>query len=268
MSKKYVSKVVNNDDEDDFIDELIQESGYVEIPALASPDLLSTPPVLKTKPIPSIPAFKKKYEEIVAKKSNVQQSHVNGYAGSGIDENGYSYSADLGVKKKKKAAVPNVWDAYPVDKVYSPDVVHERVLSKPATPSEEEDISDIKDSLEILQSTDRTLVFLIAIDKNDERNSFAAIKCNGSTTFGGYAYDRSRDSYIVRCSGFLQVGQIPFSYVMSMKNVGNWSVKVPIPQNVLEKYLTPEQRKIITSYKDQFPEHRFKHEYIQMLGCN
>src|SRR6185503_1572421 len=98
-------------------------------------------------------------------------------------------------------------------------------VTRALTPSDVEDFADLRESFEVMRSSERTLVFAITVDNlNEDANAVSAIRCFGGTAFGGYAYDRGRDSYIVKCIEFLQIGQIPFSYILTMKNIGDWRV--------------------------------------------
>jgi hypothetical protein len=164
----------------------------------------------------------------------------------------------------KKAKRP--WESIEVQRTFTPELIAEEASS--LTPSDVEDFDDLRSSFVLSKSMEKTLVFAIVNDKkNEDENLVSAIKCFGGVPFGGYAYDRSRDSYIVKCINFLQVGNIPFSYVLTMKNVGDWQVKVPIPEIVLEKYLTPRQRKTLNEYREKWPTPRYEVQLIQMLGC-
>src|SRR5438045_3370081 len=75
-----------------------------------------------------------------------------------------------------------------------------------------------------------------------ENNQVNAIKCSGCVPIGGYAYDRHRDACIVQCCSYYDLGVVPISFSVTMKNIGEWDVKIPIPASVLEKYFTVKQR--------------------------
>jgi hypothetical protein len=184
-------------------------------------------------------------EELMWTASDQIRSAVQQYSNS---SHGYSDGPGSGQalysspKKKKKVIVRNAWSDIPVEKTYEPSRMEEVELMGALTPSDNEEFDDVKDAMQILRSTERTIVFAIAVDKkNEDNNVMSSIRCNGGTAFGGYARDAARDSYIVQCVEFLQLGSVAFSYVVTMPSAGNWQVKVPIPETVLEKYFNPQQ---------------------------
>lgn len=167
-------------------------------------------------------------------------------------------------KKKKHANYQEV----DIDRIFAPSW-DENEYSKAISQSDVEEFECLRESLRIMRSSETTLVFAIVIDKeNDNENGIHAIKCNGGTAFGGYAYDGGRDSYIVRGIDFFQIGRIPHSYVITMPNLGAWQVKVPIPEALLEKHLSPQQRDAMGKFMEKWPTSRYEIQLIQMLGCN
>lgn len=167
--------------------------------------------------------------------------------------------------KSKSRPKQHPWEKVPVEKTYIPDIEMDAAV----TPADIEDFDNLRESFEILRSNENTLVFAIAVDQEyPDANVVSAVKCHGGTAFGGYAYDRGRDSYIVNCVEFHQIGRLPFSYVLTMKNVGEWQAKVPMPERVLYKHFTPQQKKLLDAYRDLYPSPRYDIHFIQMLGCN
>lgn len=194
---------------------------------------------------------------------------------SNVDEGGpeegdprvlYNYN---NLTKKKVGKKQKAWDELVVEKTYDPSRIEEVELTSAMTPSDNEEFDDVKEAIQILRSTERTIVFAIVIDKkNEENNVMSAIRCNGGTAFGGYARDAARDSYIVQCVEFLQLGSVAFSYVMTMPSAGNWQVKVPIPETVLEKYFNPQQKKTLADYRERYPKSNYDIHFIQLMGCH
>lgn len=172
-------------------------------------------------------------------------------------------------KRKRISCPPPIDGEWDVEKTYTPSDEMVYATTEAANPSDVEDFADIKDAIHVLRSPERTLVFAIAVDKEDrDANVMCAIRCRGGTPFGGYAYDRARDSYIVQCVDFVEVGNIPFSFMQTMDKVGTWQVRIPIPESVLEKHFTPYQRRVIAGYGKKYQSPKFEIQYIQMLGCH
>lgn len=171
---------------------------------------------------------------------------------------------------KRRQSKPSKYDSpVAVDKQFSPDQLDPNDVSDALTPSDVEDFEDLKNAIRVQRSDDRTLVFAISIDRdNDDKNLMTAIRCNGGTAFGGYAHDLPRDSYLVRCVECVQLGQLPFSYQITMPNIGEWRQKVPIPEGVLEKHLTPQNKKVLDEYRRKWPKSRYDIHFVQMLGCH
>lgn len=137
------------------------------------------------------------------------------------------------------------------------------------TPSDNEDFDLVRESIKVIRCAPRTVVFVIVLDKNkDENNVLSAIRCHGGVAFGGYARDASADAYIVKCCNFVQIGQVPFSLAITMPNIGGWKMEVPIPEKVLEKHLTPQEKHSLEELRKTYPVPEYEIHLIQMLGCN
>lgn len=158
------------------------------------------------------------------------------------------------------------YDSTPVSNIYVPD--HPTEISA-VTPSDKEDFFETTESLQIIRLNEKTIVSAIVIDnENPDNNEVNAIKCYGGTVIGGYAYDRTRDAYIVQCCSYSHIGYISFSYSISMKNVGTWQARIPIPAGVLEKYLTTSQRTNVENIRKSFPSPKYTLQFVQMSGCH
>jgi hypothetical protein len=129
-------------------------------------------------------------------------------------------------------------------------------------PSDKEMFDDIRDSLLIFRVHDRTIVYAVAIDKQGE-NEISALRCFGGVAFGCYPYDMGRDAYLVGCVGYVSVGSVPFAIC-----VGEGKVKIPIPDRILEKSFTPNQKKIMQVFKEKYSSDKYEIKLLQMLGAN
>lgn len=174
-------------------------------------------------------------------------------------------------KRNTKSRGPSRWNDYPVEKTYTPsdpfEVLEE--FAHAVTPSDSEDFDNVRESIQVLRSNERTLVLAAVVDKGDEdKNIMSAIRCYGGTAFGGYAHDMAKDAYLVQCVEVAQIGHVSFSLVLTMPNVGIWQVKVPIPENVLEKHFSPGQKKLLDIVREKYPAPQYEIHFVQMLGCN
>lgn len=136
-------------------------------------------------------------------------------------------------------------------------------------PACAEDADIFCQSLNLSTEVEQTILFVIAVDtESPEENLLNAIRCYGGQALGGYLYDQAKDSYLVHCREFLQLGNFPFSYSIGLKGVGDWSANVPVPSKILEKYMSPQQREILGQFKTRYSNSRFEIQFVQMIGCN
>lgn len=126
----------------------------------------------------------------------------------------------------------------------------------------------VRENLKIYRIQERTIVYAVVVDKSGETNQSSAIRCYGGVAFGGYARDTNRDAYLVNCVEYISVGTVPFALQVSMVKIGDWKVKIPIPEKVLEKAFTPQQRKLMQMYREKYPAEKYDVHYLQMLGAN
>lgn len=137
------------------------------------------------------------------------------------------------------------------------------------TPSDEEDFDYLRESFQIFRVNEQTLVFAVAIDKeNQAANILSAIRCSGAIPFGGYVHDNSRDAYLVSCVEYLQIGSLPFTFLVTMANMGEWKMKVPIPEKVLARSFSPQQKKGLETWSEKFKDKRYEIHFLQMIGCH
>jgi hypothetical protein len=147
--------------------------------------------------------------------------------------------------------------------------VSQEGLKMPTTPSEIEDLDWLKESLGVYISQEPIIVYAISIDKEQkEHNLTNSIRCFGGIAFGGYAHDVSKDSYLIQAVEYLQLGNLPFSFVISIPSAGNWKAKIPAPEKVIEKYFSPDQRKALELFREKYKTPKYEIQFIQMLGCD
>ena len=128
---------------------------------------------------------------------------------------------------------------------------------------DQEDAKIMQGSLAFRSCPEETYLIVIAVHKDPRKNSLTRIKCHRGTPLGGYAYDTVNDSYCVECVDHFALGLVPISFQATM---GKWSSYIPLPENVLMKYLTEKQRVNLKQYKENFsPPAEYTFEFLQLL---
>jgi hypothetical protein len=156
-----------------------------------------------------------------------------------------------------------------VAKTYLPPTSRSLDGLRGISPSEAEDFDTVQESLKVIKTEEHTIVYTVVIDReNEDNNKVSAIQCWMGNAFGGYARDRSKDTYLISCVDCINIGEVPFSLAVSMPKVGNWRVPVPIPEPLLHKHFTPQQNKLLDEFKEKYAANKYEIHYVQLLGCN
>ena len=67
---------------------------------------------------------------------------------------------------------------------------------------------------------------------------------------------------------YLHLGFSPVSFIGRIKGMKHWEIRVPIPDNVIKKYLNPLQKKELNNFKNHFSSNNYDIQYIQMIDPN
>lgn len=130
---------------------------------------------------------------------------------------------------------------------------------------------EIENLLEVVHSSERTYVIVTASYRKQQIgncNFLNKIRCEKGIPITGYVYDSQSDSYLVDCADYFHLGYIPVSFVIKIKELDFWETKIPVPENVLEKYLTSLQKKELNNFKKMFNSDVYKIQLIQMIDPN
>ena len=127
---------------------------------------------------------------------------------------------------------------------------------------------EVQHFLEVLPSFERTYIIVTAIGKDRGRNSVNRISCKKGIPIGGYTYDSQSDSYHVECTDYLHLGYIPVSFAIRVRGINHWEMRVPIPDNVIKKYLNSLQKKELRNFKNHFKTEDYEVQFIQMIDPN
>ena len=148
------------------------------------------------------------------------------------------------------------------------EVLPEIDSSNAKNPSDIQTFEQIRNDLKIIRVAERTLIYAVVKSKEADHNVLCKIRCLGGIAFGGYARDSSTDSFIVECVEYRHLGTVPFGFKISMPKTGSWMMDIPIPEKVLEKSLTPPQRKALVEMREKYPFPKFDIFYLQMSLSN
>ncbi len=133
----------------------------------------------------------------------------------------------------------------------------------------EKDTKDIKNAMKMQVDFESTGIVMVAIHKNDKLNHPVRIPCHGCTPIRGYNYNTVNDTYSFRCHEHLNLGNIGVSYSLVMRGTGGWECRIPVPEDVIKRYLDADQRKNLLAFKQQFKEmgEEIVFEYVQMQSA-
>lgn len=133
-----------------------------------------------------------------------------------------------------------------------------------------EEVKDFKklvSEMEIISDNGKTFVYVIAVNKkNPESNVVRNIQSNSGEPFGGYVYDAEYDQYYVECVEFLKLGYVSKSFVLTMPNVGNWKIPIPLPVPVIKSCLNKQQDRVLRDFEDKFTSDIYELQFVQMRG--
>ena len=112
-------------------------------------------------------------------------------------------------------------------------------------------------------------VYVVAVHADPERNKQTSINLNRCVPIEGYVYNQITDKYAVECFDAMNIGFVPVAYKLRLEGVGNWSVYVPMPEAVLKRYMTSDQRRMLAAFKAQYRDsgEQLRYEYVQMLSA-
>lgn len=128
-------------------------------------------------------------------------------------------------------------------------------------------IKDIRERMDIEVCHDRTFIIVLAIHEDSGKNSLTRIHCRKGLPLSGYLYDLQSDSYHVECHDYVPLGYIPVSFFQTMPGVGNWKQRVPMPEVVLRRYMTPNQKHDLRGFKSTYKSGHYSIHFMQIIDC-
>jgi len=152
---------------------------------------------------------------------------------------------------------------------YLPEITEAKAMDK-----HEKHIETIKEALHIEVIPGRTYLYLVIIDEGDpkgverSKNRPQHIRCHHGVAFGqGYAYDQNNDSYLMNAVDSYAIGHVSVAFQISIPVTGKWRVQIPLPESVIDHYLSKTQKRDIAVYREKYSADRFVVHIVQMSGC-
>jgi hypothetical protein len=128
------------------------------------------------------------------------------------------------------------------------------------------DVRDLKRrlSLRIIDNDYGTRIFAIAISKTLYGNEELRIPTQCGEPICEDVHDMIRDCYLVEGVEYLDLGEIPICAVMDMDDIYGWRVDVPIPTNIMKRYMSETQKSKFLNWKQRFRPKEYVIKLIQM----
>lgn len=126
---------------------------------------------------------------------------------------------------------------------------------------------DIRQRMGVEVSTDRTYVVVLAIHADPSKNVLTRISCREGIAISGYLHDLQADTYYVECHDYVPIGYVPVSFYQTMPGVGNWKQRIPMPEIVLRRYMTTQQRHDLRQFKATYKRGQYSFHFMQTIDC-
>ena len=127
---------------------------------------------------------------------------------------------------------------------------------------------DQKENVEIISSLERrTYLIVAAVHSNPAKNNINRISSRTGTPIAGYVYDSQSEAYCYDCNSYLNLGYIPISFAVKVRNTG-WQMQIPMSESVLKKFMTTLQKRELKNFKTHFKSDEYRIEFLQLLAAN
>jgi hypothetical protein len=133
--------------------------------------------------------------------------------------------------------------------------------------NDESEVEMIRQSLVIERIPERMRIIAIATDTVDEScNVINTLKCSGEALHC-YAHNQQLDSYYVSCVSHYDMGNISIAYRISSQGMANLNNVIALPDALIEKKLSPTQKKALASFRENYPSPRYLISFMQAISC-
>jgi hypothetical protein len=126
----------------------------------------------------------------------------------------------------------------------------------------EKHIRIVKSNFNVIPCDKATIVIVLAISCNNDLNKITEISCKEGLAITKMAFNIIDDSYLVRCRSHLNLGKIPIGFVVEMKDNIHWQFDVPVPEVIMKKLFSEQQKKMLNKWKNLYKDCIFR--YLQL----
>ena len=127
------------------------------------------------------------------------------------------------------------------------------------------DVRDLKRRLSLrIDTSYGTRIFAIAISNTLYGNDELCIPTTTGDPICDDVHDMIRDCYLVEGVETLDLGTVPISATMNMDEIYGWHIDVPIPLNIMKRYMTEDQKTKFDNWKQRFRGNQYTIKLIQM----
>lgn len=127
------------------------------------------------------------------------------------------------------------------------------------------DSRDIKRSLDVIATPERTYLIVLAVSRNMEYDDITHIGCDHGTPIGYFPYDSVNDTYEMYCTDFMNLGYIPVSFGLGIKGSSDWFIRVPMPESVIKRYMTDQQLMDLKVFRGTYNSDDYDIEFLQLV---
>ena len=124
----------------------------------------------------------------------------------------------------------------------------------------------LRKKTELVQMDDGLSVLAVAIAEDDDLNNNQVIPALLGDPINVNVHDFVKDYYYAYCYSYFDIGSIPVNYKLCIKGVHNWMVDIPLPLNVIMRYLTEHQIKEFENWKNSLGTKKLVIETIQVIN--
>lgn len=129
------------------------------------------------------------------------------------------------------------------------------------------DLKDLRQKIELMPYDDGLNIIALAISNDDDLNKRQSIPATLGEPINVDVYDMVKDCYYVYCMSHFEIGPIPINYKLLIKGIHEWMIDVPLPFNIIERYLNEDQKNNYETWKKSLGNKKdFSIETIQVVN--
>lgn len=125
-------------------------------------------------------------------------------------------------------------------------------------------IREFKASLELTTMAYGTVVIAVAVARDAQVNKNLMIPCDQGQPLNNEVYDFVKDAFHVVGVSYVNLGTIPVSLTLRMKEIYGWEEDVPLPKAMINRFLSKEQKSALKDWRSDYPDTDYSILYLQM----